>query len=361
VAPFYVIPDNIALFFANTLQRNNIVRLPDIEILIDKDISQLNIVDDENVPVTDGSESASGVLDLTGNLEVHMTSLRRIQLHMEDISIQHQDSIQGIGALNVSTEENQQEPVFQSTTLIRWETNGSASDPSAGTSSSPISGSCSTTEEQSQGQYLHNNCMWESQSLQQQAFMYMNMNNGGMVQEMVPGVLQGSVSPQYSYDPYANIGMQNASWEIPYHQRSMQYGIEETMWKQSQEWEMTYPGGSNSPYRSCGTGMYMNAGVNGLHLSPRVGLDDVNMQRGTGTYLPSMVIGLFFFPTFSFHIKGSMNAKQYYFLVWFCRVVQIPKGIGVVGMEGCGSKPLCITCKGKTVIITTAVGTGVQI
>jgi hypothetical protein len=315
MTPFYMIPDNIALFFANTLQRNNIVRLPDIETLIDKDISQLNIVVDENVPVTDGSESASDVLDLTGNLEVHMTSLRRILLHMEDIFIQHQDRIQGIEALKVSTEENQQEPVFQSTTLTRWETNGSAFDPSPGTTSSLISGSCSTTEEQSQSQYLHNNCMWDSQSLQQQAFMYMSMSNGGMVQEMLPGVLQGSISPQYSYDPYANIGMQNASWEILHNQSSMHYGIEETMWKQSQEWEMTYQGGSNSPYQSCGTGMYMNAGVNELPLSLRVGLGDVSMQRGTGTYLPSMVIGLFSYFFFSYKRFHECKAILLSFMV----------------------------------------------
>ncbi|XP_078159988.1 nucleotidyltransferase family protein isoform X3 [Carex rostrata] len=282
VASSIVIPEYILLFFTNTLQRNDIVRLPDVGTLINGDISQLEIPRTDNVPVTNGSELVSGALDLTGDLETHLTSLRRIHLHLEDIFVPLQDQIQSTSSLNVSTEENLQDPVCQSATLTRWETNGSVSDPSPCTSS-PISGSCSTTEDQSQNQYLNNNCIWDPKSPQQQAYMY--MNNGGMVQEMVPGVF----GTQYSYDPYGNVGMQNANWEIPYHQSSSQYGIEEMLWNQSQEWEMAYQPGTNSSYPSCGTGMYMNASVNGLPLSPRVGVDDLNVQRGTGTYLPSMV------------------------------------------------------------------------
>lgn len=311
VGSLFMLPENITLFFANTLQRNNIVRLPDIETLTDKDISQPKITSTEHVPVTNRSESASGVLDLTGDLGVHMTSLRRIHLHLEDIFIQLQAHRQGVSSLNESTEENHQDPVSQSATLTRWETNGSVSDPSPCTSSSPISGSCSTTEDQSQSQYLHNNCMWETQSLQQQAYMFMNMNNGGTVQEMVPGVY-----PQYSYDLYVNVGMQNSNWEIPYHQSGMQYGIEEA-WKQPQEWEMTYQAGNNSPYQSSGTGMYMNAGVNGLPSSPQVCVDGVNMQRGTGTYLPSMVVAVCFLLLF-FSYKRFHECKT---IIFSCMVL----------------------------------------
>ncbi|KAJ3699596.1 hypothetical protein LUZ61_003301 [Rhynchospora tenuis] len=282
-----LISDNIALFFTNTLQRNNGVRPPDIEALMDKDISEMEICSTENEPVTNGSELASGLLDLRGDLEAHLTSLRRIHLHLEDIFTQLMDQVQSTGSSDASIEDNQLDPVCHTAILPRWETNGSVSDPSPWTSSSPISCSCSTIEDQSQNQYPQNNCMLDPQSPQQQAYMYMNMNNGGVLQEMTPGMLPGLYGPQCSYDPY-NVGMQNVNWEIPYQQSNMQYGIEEMMWKQSQEWEMAYQPGSNSPYQSFASGMYMNTGFNGLPLSPRVGGEDVNTQRGTGTYLPSM-------------------------------------------------------------------------